>query len=152
MWLPAHEAHAIERVSASVAFSEAISLKLWQGMFAHISAPIKAAHFTEQVLEERPSTPGLPGQVLARFLIGPQGPQVLTESGSRRYQLIDGGEVREEISLTRTALSYIVTRYTKWSRFLQNFEDLVGTALVDCINIVNINTIKLEYIYRFNFT
>src|ERR1700677_2623844 len=96
-WSPAHEGHAIERVSASVMFSEAMPSKLWQGMVGRMAAIMRTARFAEQVLSEPTPPQSTPVPIVARFVLSPQGIQVGAGGGARRYQLIEGGELREEI-------------------------------------------------------
>src|SRR5277367_5606083 len=112
-WSPAHEGHAIERVAASVIFSDAMPSKLWQGMIVRIAALMRTARFAEQVLSEPTIRQNMPGPMVAEFVFGPQGIQLGAGGGARRYQLIDGGALREKIMFTTTMVSYSATRYTR---------------------------------------
>lgn len=147
-WSPAHEAHAIERVSASIFFSEPVPTKSWSVISAKAQAVFQNAGFTT-VMPSIPSPPPGLGQPF-QILIGPSGVQTSGGEG-RIFQVLDGPELREEVHLFRDRLVYNATRYAGWASFWGRIESLVVPFFEDFIVSVNPSITKLEYWDRFNF-
>lgn len=147
-WSPAHEAHAIERVSASIFFSEAVPTKGWAVISAKAQVAFQNAGFTTITPPIATPVPGL-GQPF-QIMIGPNGVQTAGGEG-RIYQVLDGVDLREEVHLFRDRLVYNATRYAGWASFWGRIESLILPLFEDFNALVNPSIAKLEYWDRFNF-
>jgi hypothetical protein len=161
-WQPAHEAHAIERVSITFQFAEAIPSKLWQATLNRATLEYQEKGFNA-IMEGVELNLGqlFTGQGFAMPGGTPFGvgePLPLTGQGAalpgltaRTFRVVVGSQVREEISLSQQRFVYTSTRYDRWGAFSQRLYDLIGPPLEQALSVVNLPTIKIEYWDRFVF-
>lgn len=150
-WKPAHETHAIERVSVTVSFNEAIPSKIWQPLLDAATASLLALGFDSR------SDIGLPpaaarGVMSAHIVFGPGGQVTpgLGENSGRVFRTSQGND-GEEIYFQRHLLTYATRGYERWKAFYSRFSDALGESIKDILKYVDISVIKLEYWDRFTF-
>jgi uncharacterized protein (TIGR04255 family) len=142
VWRPAHEVHAIERVTASFFFQEPLSSKPWQTLINSASSSLPSLGFNAMV--EVPELPLPPNQTV---VLAPHSPW----PGGRIFQSLQGSQVHEEIGVFKNLLSYTATRYNRWGNFQERLFLLISPLLKVALNTIDINAIKLEYWDRFIF-
>lgn len=146
-WTPAHEAHAIERVSISMGFADQLSSKAWPAKVADLTNSLQAEGFASQIV-------GMPmhgpGQVVAQIVIGPGGVPHSASEG-RVFQTHELGNLREEIAFFRDRIIYSSTRYPGWSEFWSRYRALLGRVIDEYCEMISVGYVKLEYWDRFNF-
>lgn len=161
MWIPAHERHAIERVSLTFELSGALPIKLLSNLMAGAASKL-ASKGLDSVTEamELNFPPAIMQQ--GAFFASPQisvGPNGLVVGGQaqpfqasgRTYRLIRAGEVKEELQLHKNRVVYMAVEYDGWVGFRQRFLDLAGEFLERSITVAGIDAVKLEYWDRFTF-
>lgn len=146
-WKPAHEAHAIERVSAAVIFADQLPSKGWAALIAGLSQVLTGFGFTTQIVGG--AALGGPGHQV-QFVIGPGGLQT-GQSEGRIFQMIDeGGVLREEIHVFRDRVVYSSTKYAGWTSFFSRYEELCEALIERYLISMAPTYVKLEYWDRFN--
>ncbi|WP_155982328.1 hypothetical protein [Xanthobacter sp. 126] len=150
-WVPWHEAHSIEAVGVSVAFSESVNETLWRRMLRTAEEVAPAAGLTNVVS---------PSALHISF----GGPNPVARNEEHRNLVhfqriavdIDGGNqalgnIAEELIVGRDSIQYISYQYSRWVPFLQQmtlfFGELLGKALVG----VRPQNVRIEYRDRFVF-
>lgn len=155
VWVPAHQAHAIERVNVLLQFSEPIPAKQMTAILADGSLKFPAVGFNSQNEES--------GEF--NIQLGPDGPSIafgqaglaigsgqqIQQSMGRVFRRIEGNEVREELSINRTRVLYSSTRYESWSAYLARLRRLLDETLAKALVVASIQLLKLEYWDRFTF-
>jgi hypothetical protein len=156
-WKPAHDAHAIERVSVTIDLSEPIPLKAWRIISDNAELVFSPEGFSKAA--------GIfPGQVVlsggaqiapvGQFFFGGFDPRMAAEAAAAPplvFQKAEGADVHEECYLFRERFLYAATRYDRWSRFQGRFSSLFTPALDHALQIVSASSVKVEYWDRFNF-
>lgn len=150
-WTPAHEAHAIERVSMTVSFNEQAASKTWPSLIATLSSKLHELGFSSQI-----AATGVPpgflgiGQPLAQIVVGPAG---VTQSfgEGRTFQIVEGNTLREDIQFFRDRVLYSATRYVGWSGFFSRYRELLGSEVDLLLTSMSPAIVQLEYWDRFNF-
>lgn len=163
-WKPAHEAHAIERASVTFQFVEAVPSKLWQSMLNRTTLEYQGKGFNS-IAEglEFNFNPLVAGQAMALPAGGMLGwaeaaPQVigghipaLPGGSARTFRALVGNQVREEVSLSQSRLSYSSAHYDRWKSFEERIYDLLEPLLDSALQVTNLSIIKMEYWDRFVF-
>ncbi len=148
-WSPAHEAHAIERVTATVTFSEPVNSKPFRGLIGSLGEKLLRLGFDSQVATTpNPLPNGGPG--IQQFIIGPTG--VMQSHGEGRvFRFVDGQDLREEVLFYRDRVHYSATRYARWGSFVSRYREVLGHEIEAILPTVPTQTAQLEYWDRFNF-
>lgn len=153
-WQPAHEAHAIERVSLTFQFDEPIHSKPWQSLLAAASLDLPKQGFNaisdhhELPLAQIVSPAGSRGPAPG-FAI-PGQPIQLAVTG-RSFQVVNGGQVREEVLLLRNQFTHATLLYNGWASHRSRVLALLGGYIERALTLVNLQLVKLEYWDRFLF-
>ncbi len=156
-WQPAHEAHAIERVSLTFQFVEAAPSKPWQSVLdaatkdlqAHnFSFMINALSFPEVLITGamQGQQPGLSIEMSPGGLITQH--QLVT---GRTFRILEGTSVREEIQIHRDRLVHQASVYDGWKSYKSRTLTLLGASLDKLLPLVDLANVKLEYWDRFVF-
>jgi uncharacterized protein (TIGR04255 family) len=147
-WLPAHEAHAIERVSVTFQLPEPTPTKPWLSSLEKATSQFAIAGFgsTDGVDINLPVGGALPVQPVGAFQ--PAAPAPLS---GRLFQRVIDGQVFESVEFHRSRLIYFTTRYERWDDFKKRSLDLIGSYLDEFLQFTSINALKLEYWDRFTF-
>lgn len=157
-WLPAHQAHAIERVSVTFQFAEPVPSKAWQALLnrASVDLPVQGFNVSLDEMEfnfaQAPNLVGVPQ--MNAFVIGPDGlvvpqGQPQTGVGGKTFRRVSGDSVQEEVSLLRTRFIYATTLYDRWAGCKKRIANVLGLYLSTALNSVDTSLIKLEYWDRF---
>ncbi|MFG1246028.1 TIGR04255 family protein [Xanthobacter flavus] len=156
-WLPAHQAHAIERVSVTFQFAEPVPSKAWQALLnrASVDLPLQGFNVSLDEMEfnfpQASNFPGVPQ--MNAFVFGPDGlvpqGQPQTGVGGKTFRRVSGDSVQEEISLLRTRFIYATTLYDRWAGCKKRIANVLGLYLSAVLSSVDISLIKLEYWDRF---
>ena len=145
-WKPAHEAHAIERVSATFQFKEAVPTKRWHTLVNSASSKLAQdfgfGHSFETVEFNVPS-------IVGQQVVWQGGPSPAPTG--RAFQIIQGAEWLEEVNLQRTRFVYSATRYTRWQAFRTRTSGILSQYLKLALEDVDLALVKLEYWDRFVF-
>ncbi|GJD96913.1 TIGR04255 family protein [Methylobacterium iners] len=157
-WKPAHDAHAIERVSLSLQFPEPIPSKPWQTLLNAAALEFPAAGFNvtlEEVEINIGQFAGGPGMRIPiagapGFAVGP-GQMVQAPIAGRSFQRVVSNEVREEITLSRNGFAYAAVRYDGWASYRERAMSLLARCIDTTLPLVNLQLVKLEYWDRFVF-
>lgn len=160
-WLPAHEAHAIERVSLTFHFAEALPAKPFQVLLEQASSIIHAAGFSggadEHELSGGPQVTPLGGPGIGfQISIGPRADLGMTTApkmvvAGRTFQMHVDGQLREEIELRRSHFVHTSQIYGGWEAHRSRVMSLIGESLNRALPLTNLAAIKMEYWDRFVF-
>jgi len=145
-WEPAHPDHAIERVTVTFQFAQPVSSKPWQALLNDATGRISALGFT--AVEEVEFSPAAQGPGVAQFVFGPGGVISMQGGGGvsgRGFQRADAGRLVEEVSLHRSRVAYMATRYPGWEHFKARILELVSPPLDRMLPLENVAILKLEY-------
>ncbi|TXN41415.1 hypothetical protein FV232_19770 [Methylobacterium sp. WL30] len=155
-WQPAHETHAIERVTVTLMFAEHISTKPWQMLL-----PLATRDLSKLGFQAAPDAPQLaqnlpqsaPGVAQLVINIG-ANPVAFGNVGggipfSRNFQYIEAGEARDEIIVARNMFLFTTTFYGGWASLRNRFAEALNNHISIALNTVNIGAIKIEYWDRF---
>lgn len=137
-FVPFLKAHAIERCAVSLAFHPDMPEKLFDNLIKNISERLNSLDFNTV----RP--------VL--------GIQVDSETGN--FSEITGGAPvnyqskngRWNIHISTGSISFMTEGYTRWSNFIEAFDELIKPIYEKFNEVVSLGGIKLEYWDRFNWT
>ncbi|POR40514.1 TIGR04255 family protein [Methylobacterium sp. V23] len=155
-WQPAHETHAIERVTVSFMFAEPISTKPWQTLLA-----LASRELLRQGYQAAPDAATIPQNInqnnpgFAQLIINIGTPQAVAGNvagqmpNSRTFSLIDAGEARDEIVISRGFFLITTSYYRGWADFRARIASVFDVHLNLALNTVNISAIKMEYWDRF---
>jgi uncharacterized protein (TIGR04255 family) len=142
-WQPAHEANAIERVSVTFQFPQDMPAKQWQQVLGSQTPKLQEASFGFEDIRRS-----------AQFIIGPAGlspqPQDISNVPSNR-RIFRCESTAEELSLQPSQLMYITPRYISWKFFVERIYLLLQHFIDESLNVLTLNSIKLEYWDRFVF-
>lgn len=159
MWFPAHERHAIERVSITFQFSETLPTKLFQAILGQASTelPISGLDNAADELEANFMSPVVAGQPMMMpqsISVGPNGVvfggQPLQVAG-RTFRSIRDSVVKEEVQIHKNRLVYATSVYDGWANFIPRFRSLSDQFLNKYLASLDIESAKLEYWDRFTF-
>lgn len=158
-WLPAHKTHAIERVALTFQFAEQLPAKPWQAMLNSASVELPKQGFNSTVDELDFTLPGVgvagPGGAL-QFHIGGGGAvnpaAVQQTTGGRQFQAVTtGGQIREEVHLSRSRFMHSSLIYDGWASHRARALALLEPHLIRALPLANVQIVKLEYWDRFVF-
>jgi uncharacterized protein (TIGR04255 family) len=153
-WQPAHDAHAIERVSLTFELAELIPTKPWQSLL-NAGTELFPKLGLGTTIEEAGAT---------RFVFtgGPMGtPFVMSNdmtlnseasTRGRVFRRMEGGQIREEVSLYRNRFTFSTASYSRWLDFKERTAELLRSTLDQALPLVNLVAIRLEYWDRFVFS
>lgn len=153
-WVPAHRAHAIERVNVLLQFSDALPAKQMNAILADGSLKFPELGFNSQNEESEFNIqlgPGGPAISFGQAGLAIGAGQQIQQSLGRVFRRIDGNEVREELAVNRTRVLYSSTRYESWSAYLARMRRLLDELLNKALVGTSIQLLKLEYWDRFTF-
>ncbi len=156
-WRPAHEAHAIERVSLTFQFVEAAPSKPWQAVLDAATKDMQAHNFSfianalsfPEVLISG-AIQGQPGLSIEMSPGGIITQQHLAVTG-RTFRIVEGTSVREEIQIHRDRLVHQASVYDGWDSYKGRTLALLGASLDKLLPLVDLANVKLEYWDRFVF-
>lgn len=161
-WLPAHEDHAIERVSLTFEFAEPLPAKPFQTLMNRASLDFPKQGFNA-VIDEHEITAapqmiqgaGGPNFGL-RIQLGGQGPGQVAQSpqaavAGRNFQILDENQAREEIQIHRARFVYSSLIYSGWDAHRARALALLEQYLSLALPLTNVRIVKLEYWDRFVF-
>ena len=157
-WQAAHRNNAIERVSLTFQFGEPVPKRTWHETLDEVSQRLPEMGFRTRIDMEgdAPVSGQNPFGLVAglRLVMGPGG---LTASHGdlgpvRIFKLLDGSQIREEISFRRDQITYSVYQYDRWNDLRNRVFAALNTTVETLLRTVELNIIKLEYWDRFTFT
>jgi uncharacterized protein (TIGR04255 family) len=156
-WQPAHQNHAIERVSLTFQFKEEIPTRHWRDLLEAVTTRMPGLgfatrldlNFTQSVLGQAPSPVAMSGRQVGG-VVGMAVRPAMVGSG-RLFQSNEGPEVREQISLQRNQVTYSATQYQRWSALRNRMIDSLGDAIDRALSLVDMDFVMLEYWDRFIF-
>ncbi len=160
-WRPAHESHAIERMSVTLQFAEPISPRPWQELIAAATLAMPTRGFNVTVEEAEVSLPamfgvpqaggpGVPQQMFVGFNGAlPPGMRASQSPPSRTFQKLDGADVVELVSIRRAHFVYMTPHYSSWSQLKLRLAEVLGAELVQTLRLNMLGVVKLEYWDRF---
>ncbi len=147
-WQPAHEAHAIERVSLTFQFAEGVPSKPWQPLLNAASLDLPKRGFNATVDEHEINLPqivaaaGLQGQPAGfPIMLTPGGPgtqpaQVMVIG--RNFQVVNGSQIREEVQIHRNRFVYTASVYDGWASYRTRATSLLSSYLDKVLPLVNL--------------
>ena len=152
-WRPAHDAHAIERVSLNFELAELLPTKPWQSLLNE-GTELFPKLGLRTTIEEAGSTrfvfPG--GPLGTPFIMSPDlTPDSDAPTMGRVFRHMVAGRVHEEVSLYRNRISYSTSTYGRWQGFRERARELLASLLDQALPLENLSTIRLEYWDRFVF-
>lgn len=159
-WRPAHETHAIERVSITVQFAEGVPPRLWASIIASTTLEVQALGFNVTVDEAFVGAPNGSGMIPQVFFpqmaVNSVGQnvmqtQTLQTPDGRTFQLVENGDVVEQVSVRKTQFNYIAFKYVSWIALKQRMESLLSKALTHILETNFLHLLKVEYWDKFVF-
>jgi uncharacterized protein (TIGR04255 family) len=162
-WRPAHASHAIERVSITLQFVEATSIRAWQEILNAATLRIPRDGFNSAI-DEADFDFGQLAAATAAFRQGIAQPAALGPfpgminspglppqiAGGRTFQKIDGTTLIEQVSLRRGQFIYMTSKYSTWTNLKQRAGHLLSDSLGAALKHNLLQIIKLEYWDRFS--
>ena len=161
-WNPAHESHAIERVSITLQFAEPIGLRPWQTILnnATLKIPTLGSNVTvdevgitlPQQMMGHPGSPSTPMPLLFNgnpFGPATQPPQAPT---GRTFQWLSDQKVIEQASVRRAQFFYMTPNYQSWSALLERMESIFSGITNEVLKLNILSIAKIEYWDKFLFT
>jgi uncharacterized protein (TIGR04255 family) len=152
-WRPAHQTHAIERVNLTIQFAEPVPARAWQPTIDDATIRLQGAGFGQAPLPA--VTFGAPG---VQIVFGPsaslsaaQGQAAPQPSANRAFVLIEDGQPREEVQITRQQLVFGVNRYMGWESLCGRLGEVFRGVIEKGLEISPASLIKLEYWDRFSY-
>ena len=158
MWSPAHERHAIERVSVTIRFSEPVPMKFWSSLTNDVAAPMSSKGLDTSADEfEANFTPALmQGGFPQSFSVGPNGVHIGGQNHSlqvagKLFRKVNGSEVREEVQFHRNRFVYATSIYDGWDAFIERMLDLGQSYTQSALLVTSLGSVQLEYWDRFTY-
>jgi uncharacterized protein (TIGR04255 family) len=149
-WQTAHKDHAIERVAMTFVFSEPVPTKPWVSISSALAKISLADGFLAAHLDK--AIPAVPnGARVFGFAFGPGGVTLGSGEPTQFYTKQADDGLFEQLSVSRSEIAYIATRYSGWSDFRDRAIQFLGDALGEALTFVGLQIIKLEYWDRFVF-
>lgn len=147
-WIPINPAHAIERVRVIVKFRENIPGKISRQMSemvaklrheTRLAGPLPLNNFNIALQVDLEGQP----VIAAQKSTGVQGWQFSRNSAA--------GETIEQIAVSGDQIIYETVEYRRWITFKQRFSKIIGGIFDLTSQLLDIDTISLEYFDRFFF-
>jgi len=143
-WKPRHEAHAIERVRVLFAFREPVPAKVVSRSSAEITAKFSELGFN--------SVEPVEGSVATIKLQPNAAPE--REPAARNGLVMrrhKDSVIAEEVGFRDLVYGYMTTTYGRWEAMRRRLDEVLLPALDHVIDIVELDSMKLEYWDSFIF-
>lgn len=131
MFEPAHEAHAIDKVSVSITFSSFILGAPWLAVI-FAAAAFSSDHDLTYVVDPLPND-AMPG----------------SPAGISFSNMSSDGKPLVELILYRNEIKINSYSYIRWKGFIEFIQDVSNSILTQCPNDIPVYQITLEYWDRF---